>query len=464
MGEATLRPVVSGPVTGGRHGWPFGGPLLDLDGYGYQQDEFFLEGTASRYRLAPGSELSRDGKWQAEPVETAPYKTRILVIRPSDPSQFNGTVMVSWNNVSAGYDLFGGDSLELLENGWAFVGVTTQRVAIDGLPPTPMGLAAWDPERYGSLSHPGDDYSFDIFSQAGRAIGPDRAGDIDPMGGLAVRKVIAQGGSQSAGRLATYVNAVHPLAQVYDGYLLTIYFGTGSALEVGDFVVNLASLPASGERRGGGLRGTNLIRDDLDVPVMVVNSELEAIACHSVRQPDTDRFRTWEVAGTCHVSSQSMRARAPKFERDFGTEMVLNPGVNAVPMMPVFDAAMHHLRTWVDGGAPPPVQPRIDFAESGDAPEVVRDEHGIATGGIRLPQVEVPIAQNSAKPLADDIYSVLGGSSHPFSDDKLRSLYGDPASYVARFEEAARAAEKAGVLLPRDVEALVEEARTTEWR
>src|SRR4051794_22706451 len=189
MAEATLRPVVSGPVTGGEHGWPFGGPLLDLAAYGYQQDEFFIEGTASRYRLAAGTELSRDGKWRIEPVETAPYKSRLVVIRPSDASQFNGTAMVSWNNVSAGYDLFGGDSLELLENGWAFVGVTAQQVGIHGLPPTPLGLADWDPERYGSLSHPGDDYSFDIFSQAGRAI---RAGDV--MGGLPVRKLVAMGG------------------------------------------------------------------------------------------------------------------------------------------------------------------------------------------------------------------------------------------------------------------------------
>src|SRR5207302_10637899 len=139
--------------------------------------------------------------------------------------------------------------------------------------------------------------------------------------------------------------------------------------------------------------------------VMVVNSELEAIACYAVRQPDTERFRYWEAAGTCHVSRQSMRARAPKFERDFGQSLPITEGINAVPMVPLFDAAIHHLHTWVHGGTPPPVQPRIDF--SGDPAEIVRDEHGIARGGIRLPQVEVPVAQNSAIPLAPDIYSRL---------------------------------------------------------
>jgi hypothetical protein len=90
---------------------------------------------------------------------------------------------------------------------------------------------------------------------------------------------------------------------------------------------------------------------------------------------------------------------------------------------------------------------------------VARDEHGIACGGIRLPQADVPIAQNSAIPAADDIFSVLYGSCVPFPADEVRRLYPDLATYLERFEDAARAAERAGVLLPRDVTALVDEAR-----
>ena len=40
------------------------------------------------------------------------------------------------------------------------------------------------------------------------------------MGTLRVQRVIATGHSQSAGRLATYFNAVHPLAPVYDAVVL----------------------------------------------------------------------------------------------------------------------------------------------------------------------------------------------------------------------------------------------------
>lgn len=48
---------------------------------------------------------------------TLPFTTRFLVYRPSDPERFNGTVVVCWNNVTAGYELFHGESPEILEGG-----------------------------------------------------------------------------------------------------------------------------------------------------------------------------------------------------------------------------------------------------------------------------------------------------------------------------------------------------------
>jgi hypothetical protein len=435
---------VTGPITGGTHGWAFGRPLSDLAEFGYREEEWFLEGEATRYRAVAGTELGEDGIWQAEPADTAPYRTRIVVYRPIDPDAFNGTAIVCWNNVTAGYELFGGDTAEILAGGYAFVGATVQRVGIEGLPPTPMGLAAWDPERYGTLSHPGDDYSFDIFTQAGQA-----ARQLD---GLDVRKVIAMGASQSAGRLGAYVNAIQPLTDEFDGFLLQIYFGTGTQLEVGDTVVNI-NAPTTAAMPANALKGRNRLRDD-GVPVFVVNSELEAMACLDVRQPDTDTFRYWEAAGTSHVSAQVQEPRARKFKREFGQDFPVTPGMNRISLIPLYDAALHHLHRWVNGEGPPPVQPKIEFADG----EVVRDEHGIAVGGIRLPQAEVPVATNSAVPLGPGIYPLLQGSSHPFPASKLVELYGDEATYASKVEEAARACEKAGVVLPRDVEPLIAEA------
>jgi len=44
------------------------------------------------------------------------------------------------------------------------------------------------------------------------------------------------------------VNAVAPLTSAIDGFILTIYFGRGTSLEVGDAVVNI-NLPGLDGRR-----------------------------------------------------------------------------------------------------------------------------------------------------------------------------------------------------------------------
>ena len=460
MNPLAASPIVTGPITGGSRGRPFAASMLDIAAFGYVEAEYLLEGTATRYRLAAGAQPTRDGRWRAEPAGTARFCTRMLVYRPSDAARFNGTVVLTWNNVTAGYDLFGAESLELFEGGYALVCLTTQKVGIDGLPPQPQGLAAWDPQRYGALSIPSDDYSYDIFTQGALAVGKDRSRQsVDPMAGLDVRCIVAQGASQSAGRLATYVNAIQPLTRAFDGFILAIYFGTGSPLEVGDTVVNINAAPTM--RARDRMRGSNLLRDDLGVAVLVVNSELEAIACYPVRQPDTNTFRYWESAGTCHVSAQGQSDRQDKLIRDGVRVVPLAQGINRIPMLPLYDAAFHHMQRWLTQGTPPPIQPKVDFA--GVPEEVVRDAHGIAVGGIRLPQADVPLGVNSAIPLADDVFAYLRGSSHPFTAEKLRALYGEKAAFLARFEAAAQRAVVAGVLLPRDVAPLVAEADES-WR
>jgi len=253
---------------------------------------------------------------------------------------------------------------------------------------------------------------------------------------------------------------VHPLpaaqgGHVFDAYILQIYFGAGAGIEASD-------RPAPADRNARPIpRGQNLIRDDLDVPVMVVNTELEAIACFKVRQPDTGRFRTWEAAALTHVSFQAQSIRNEKFKRDFGAPPpAASQAMNRIYIQPYYDAALHHMNRWVNGGAPPPRQPLIDFTGEG---EVIRDETGMATGGVRMPQADAPVAVNSSIPVTDDFAGRLRGSNKPFGAAKLDALHGDEAAYLARFRQAADAAVVAGVLLPRDVAPAVAEA-ASEYR
>ena len=115
--------TVRGPVTGGQHGRPFSLPLTDLGSVGYLAEEFFVDGTAAAYEAEPGAEFSVDGKWRVLSSRTAPFRTRLLVVRPVDMTRFNGVVYVNWQNVTAGFELGIADaeSEQLLE-GFAWVG------------------------------------------------------------------------------------------------------------------------------------------------------------------------------------------------------------------------------------------------------------------------------------------------------------------------------------------------------
>src|SRR4029077_10870271 len=104
-----------------------------------------------------------------------------LIRRPTDARRFNGIVVVEWLNVTAqseGAADFMQMQEELIRSGYAWVGVGAQAVGVN----SGTGLKAWDAARYGSLVHPGDAYSYDIYSQAAQAIRHPAA--QDPLGGL----------------------------------------------------------------------------------------------------------------------------------------------------------------------------------------------------------------------------------------------------------------------------------------
>jgi hypothetical protein len=447
---ASPAPTVVGPITGGQRGWPFAASIDDVAALGYVEEEFFLEGDAICYR--PSAEFGFDGHWSVEPAGTAPFRTRVLIQRPADPARFNGTVIVGWNNVTAGYELLA-DLPIIFEEGFAYACTSAQAVGVNGIAALPQGLKTWDPERYGSLDHPGDRSSYGIFTQAALAVGPDRATKpVDPLGGLSVERVIALGASQSAARLATYINAVQPLTHAFDGFLVLIHFGSGAAID-DDLVFD-----ATAARPNPIFRTRTQLRDDIGAPIMLVNSETEAPAYFAARQADTDRFRFWEVAGASHVSAPQLGRRTAKAERD-GVVGRANPDPPSnISYAPAASAALGHLQRWMTGGPPPPSQPLIQMSGPAD---IERDEDANALGGVRMPGVDVPVAHDTGVSPVEGLGG-LGGGHEPFDKDKLIALYGDHATYVARFSEAAAAAVNAGVLRASEADQLVKDARESE--
>lgn len=157
---------------------------FDLARVGYVEEEFLIGGEAVSYTLA--GERTADGKWSVKPGARAPYLTRFTVRRPNESARLSGTVAVEWNNVSGGVDVSPDWTClhrHLIRRGDIHVGVTAQKVGVDGGGIVEgLHLKKISPERYASLDHPGDAWSFDIFSQVGRAL---TDGATSPLGAMA---------------------------------------------------------------------------------------------------------------------------------------------------------------------------------------------------------------------------------------------------------------------------------------
>lgn len=81
-------------------------------------------------------------------------------------------------------------------------------------------------------------------------------------------------------------------------------------------------------------------------------------------------------------------------------------------------------------------------------PAIERDAEGIAKGGVRLPDVVVPISSISLAVTTTAALSALVGQRQPFPAGKLKALYPSHEAYVAKVAAAAKAAREAGLILP----------------
>jgi len=165
--DGVPNPTVAGPITGGTHGQAFGAMTpAALAQSRYSETEYFYSGTASAFEK--DGAWGMDGVWRVKPSTSAEYKVRLIVRRPVDARRFNGIVVVEWLNVTAlqeGAADYSQMKEEIEREGYAWIGIGAQASGVN----TPRsGLKAWDPERYGSLLHPGDAYSYDIFPRAPR--------------------------------------------------------------------------------------------------------------------------------------------------------------------------------------------------------------------------------------------------------------------------------------------------------
>ena len=468
---AAASPTVSGPVDGGTPAVAVFSTDFDLAKVGYEESEYFVSGNASSY-TSPTA-LTKDGKWAATSAATAPYTTRVVVRRPIDAAKFNGTVLVEWLNVSGSADAGPEWTLthnELVRDGFVWVGVSAQQAGVNAAKGKVPKLTPGDPVRYAALSHPGDSFSYDIFSQAGQAIRDNAALMLS---GLTLNKMIAAGESQSAGRMVTYIDAVQPLVHVYDGFLVHSRFASGEALSQAP----QANIPAP---------ATAKIRNDLDVPVFVFETETDVLSSNLAdRQPDTAKFRLWEVTGTAHYDRYGLVFGVADTGDGTGAVQALasmqHPS-NKVPGIVSFscakpineggahwvlDAAVYWLNQWVVNGTAPPHGQLLKTTHV--SPVVyARDANGNVLGGVRSPQVDAPIAAlggvgNTGTGVVGK-FCFLFGTTTPFKATKLASLYKNHAQFVSKWDLAAQHLVRGGFLRPLDAVELQNAASSSSVR
>ncbi|MGN6692943.1 MAG: alpha/beta hydrolase domain-containing protein, partial [Aquihabitans sp.] len=313
----------------------------DLAAAGYLEREVRVTASARAHRSATTT-FPGDGRFELVAGPAADVVTRLVVRRPLEARAFSGTVVLEWLNVSSGADAapgYGFFGREVVRRGHAWVGLSAQKAGIESAPALVhieggielVGLRQADPERYGSLHHPGDAHAHDLATQVARALRDPRH-LANPLADLDVERVLATGESQSAYALTTYVNGVQPVEGAFDGFLIHSLGGPAAPLDGPDGRIDLEA---------GRHDPAVTIRTDLDVPVIVLETETDVLGHLDylpARQPDTDRLRTWEVAGAAHAD----RSLVGDFEVVLGCPGPVNLGQQRF----VVRAALRWLDSW----------------------------------------------------------------------------------------------------------------------
>jgi hypothetical protein len=413
---AVALPSLSAPVTGPGAAFDSAPSLargLDLAHFRYETTEYFASGTAA-------------GK---------PYTTRVVVRQPADDDDFSGLVLAESMHVSGAAHMFEFTSGYLMDAGHAAVEIVTT---------SPQQFVAFNAARYGSLKVENGQQN-EIIAQVGALLRSSKT----PLAGP-VRKMVLGGTSMSAGTLINYLPAhmvfrTPEMNRIFDGFMPT---SNGSTIR------------------------------EIDVPLMHMPT-MHEVETNVTRRQDGDepgkQYRLYEFAAIGHVDSRD------------NVRLLPNPCAKPLSTFltqAYFSVTLHHLLRWVDEGIVPPRAPRIllDRDESNDGSTMVLDAHGNPVGGIRSPYVDVPTAKYAPVNTAADpvianpseyvrVNGLQGAQTmcrlsayqEPFSQAKLRDVYGSKREYLSKFEARLRELEREGWSLPVYRETILADVAKTQF-
>lgn len=431
--SATPLPKLTGPIPVAADSVPFLAANrtfqpLDLQKAGYLEEEFLVSGTANVYDWAADGSLTVKSA-------NAPYSTRILIRRPKDKARFSGHAIVELLNPARRFDwgMMSGYSRDsFVERGDAWVGIT--------MPGSVDSLHKFNPARYPALAFANPDPSEScVAGRGGAATSEQEEGlrwDMISQVGVALKNGAGLNArylymtSQGADPL-TYAAAIQKHATlengkpVYDGFLVKTPGGIGR-------LRRCAPAIPRGDAR--------LTIHDVGVPVIEVVAQGEIGPAY--QRPDSDepndRFRIYEVAGAAHIDSWAYRdfptmadqltaTGAPGQgtpEWPFNVKCAPEIPLQSHPMLKyIFDGAFASLEQWASKGIAAPKAERITMKD------------GVAMGGVRNPDVDVPAATYTTTSNGPGTCRELGTTT-PFDSAKIDSLYGSRKKYEAKVAES----------------------------
>jgi len=210
----------------------------------------------------------------------------------------------------------------------------------------------------------------------------------------------------------------------------------------------------------------------------------------AARQADSDKYRTWEVAGTSHLDVKHATELVKLGLRDKetmlpnpppapaagaggrrgggpfgGTPGPFNgcnhPPLSEIPSEYVQRALYDHLARWLKDGTAPPTAPPIEIKTDGERPAIVRDSFGNALGGIRLAEHAVATATNSGENTGGG-FCFLTGWHEKFDKAKLKALYSSHEAYVSAVKRITEENMRIGYIVKADGQRTIAQAEHSD--
>ena len=359
----------------------------------------------------------------------APYTTRLIIYRPKDLRKFSGNVVIEIIHPSGGGStpMWNYFNEVMSKSGDIYIGVQHPRNF--------RWLQYHKPQRYAPLNCADFSQIWGMLSDAARVI---KEGAIPGLANIKAKRAYLTGYSFTGLIATSYAKQHHNVNRldgnkpVFDGYPIGTGFGPMPPMDVPVMI------------------GANqyISYNDTDEKIPTSSPSMQARK-HRV-DFDADgamtRRRRYELAGFQHAPGPEAESLAHKAQCAGSSMGVYTNGQKVQQIIRTL-TVVHFMKdcfaTCMIGLSAELRHPRSPLIETANG-KLILDELGNAKGGLRFPEVQVPVATYQT----GERECRLRGWMIPFKPEKLREIYGSWDNYLLRFNEAVDELVRQRYILP----------------